>query len=42
MDLTILAAFVAFFALVLAWLVAPSGVPAPVAIAKPSAAGAAD
>lgn len=42
MDMTILAAFVAFFALVLAWLVAPAGEPAPVMIAKPGTAGAAD
>jgi hypothetical protein len=42
MDLTIVASFVAFFALVLAWLVAPSGITAPVVMAKPSTAGAAD
>ena len=42
MDLTILAAFVGFFALVLAWLVAPSGETVPVALTKPSTAGVAD
>ena len=39
MDITLLVAFVAFFAMVLAWLVAPSSVRLP-AILEPSALGA--
>jgi hypothetical protein len=40
MDLIVLAAFVAFFALVLAWLVAPSEMTRPVAIIEPGPVGA--
>jgi hypothetical protein len=39
MDITLLVAFVAFFGMVLAWLVAPSSVRMP-AILEPSAVGA--
>ena len=39
MDITLLVAFVAFFAMVLAWLVAPNSVRMPTMI-EPSAAGA--
>ena len=39
MDITLLVAFVAFFAMVLAWLVAPSSVRMP-AILEPTALGA--
>jgi hypothetical protein len=38
MDLIVLAAFVAFFALVLAWLVAPSEMKRPVALVEPGTA----
>ena len=38
MDLIVLAAFVAFFALVLAWLVAPSEMERPVALVEPGTA----
>jgi hypothetical protein len=40
MDVIVVAAFVAFFAMVLAWLVAPSGVQRPVALAEPATIGA--
>lgn len=39
MDITLLVAFIAFFGMVLAWLVAPSSVRMP-AILEPSALGA--
>jgi hypothetical protein len=40
MDVIVVAAFVAFFAMVLAWLVAPSGVQRPVALVEPATIGA--
>ncbi len=41
MDITTIAAFVAFFALVLAWLAAPTDVKRPVAaVVEPAAVGA--
>lgn len=40
MDLFVLVAFVAFFAMVLAWLVAPSSGKRPVLVAEPAPAGA--
>lgn len=40
MDMVVVAAFVAFFAMVLAWLVAPSGVQRTVAAVEPATVGA--
>jgi len=36
----VVASFVAFFALVLAWLVAPSGIKRPIAVVEPGTIGA--
>lgn len=40
MDLSVIAAFVAFFAMVLAWLVAPSSVRQPVGVVETAPLGA--
>ena len=40
MDMTVLAAFVSFFALVVAWLAAPAVAKPPIVIIEPSTAGA--